>query len=91
MPAGRNEKRSWPRQARPGSELVDAFDLRKLAPRARLEVAYTVQCRHDERTVRVLPATIAGLAALLEASGSVSLLDRPVEQWHSAGARSESL
>ncbi|HEY8699740.1 MAG TPA: hypothetical protein VIM08_02075, partial [Arthrobacter sp.] len=34
----------------------------------------------------MLPATIAGLAALLTASGFVSLLDRPVEQWLSRGA-----
>ena len=88
--AGRPEREMFlattgPIRSRDGSR-VDAFDLRNLGRQARLEIAYAVQCRHDERTVRVLPATIAGLAALLTASGFVSLLDRPVEQWLSRGA-----
>lgn len=70
-----------PIAVRAGSERVDAFDLSALDPRARLEVGYVLQCRHDDRGVRVLPSTIRHLVALYVASGVRSLLDRPVEAW----------
>ena len=66
---------------RAGSENVDGFDLSALAVGARLEVAYVLQCRHDDRTVRVPPSTVRHLVALLADSGAGSLLDRPLEHW----------
>ena len=66
---------------RAGSENVDGFDLSALAVGARMEVAYVLQCRHDDRTVRVPPSTVRHLVDLLANSGACSLLDRPLEHW----------
>ena len=73
-----------PIAVRAGSELVDAFDLSGLAIHARLEVAYILQCRHDDRSVRVPPSTIRHLVGLLTAANVVSLLDRPLGAWFDA-------
>ncbi len=70
-----------PIAARAGSEMVDAFDLSALADQPRLEVAYILQCRHDDRSVRVPPSTIRHLVGLLADSGVASLLDRPIDVW----------
>ena len=70
-----------PIAARAGSEMVDAFDLSALGTRPRLEVAYILQCRHDDRSVRVPPSTIRHLVGLFLDSGAESLLDRPLEVW----------
>ena len=66
---------------RAGSENVNGFDLSALAVTARLEVAYVLWCRHDDRTVTVPPSTVRHLIALLADSGAGSLLDRPLEDW----------
>jgi integrase len=66
---------------RAGSEMVDAFDLSALAAGPRLEIAYILQCRHDDRSVRVPPSTIRHLVGLYEDSGAFSLLDRPLDAW----------
>ena len=66
---------------RAGSENVDGFDLSALAVGARLEVAYVLQCRHDDRTVRVPPSAVRHLVGLLANSGAGSLLGRPLEHW----------
>lgn len=66
---------------RAGSEMVDAFDLSELSARPRLEVAYILQRRHDDRSVRVPPSTIRHLIGLLNNSGATSLLDRPLDAW----------
>ncbi len=50
-------------RARPG--LVDAFDLRALGPQARAEVAYVLQCRHDDRPIRLPPTVVRHLIGLL--------------------------
>lgn len=87
----------WDRQGRPdvaafrattgpvvvraGSEMVDAFDLSALDTPARLEVAYVLQRRHDDRSVRVPPSTIRHLIGLFVDSGADSLLDRPLDAW----------
>ena len=60
---------------RAGSKNVDGFDLSALAVGPRLEVAYVLQCRHDDRTVRVPPSTVRHLVALLADSGAGSLLE----------------
>ncbi|WP_419554657.1 hypothetical protein [Candidatus Poriferisodalis sp.] len=66
---------------RAGSENVDGFDLSALAVGPRLEVAYVLGCRHDDRTVRVPPPTVRHLVGLLADSGAGSLLDRPLQDW----------
>lgn len=62
-------------------ERTDGFDLRELRLQLRLEVAYSIQRRHDERRVRLIPVMIHQLVALLAASQASSLLDRPAEDW----------
>lgn len=66
---------------REGSWMVDAFDLRPLGAHARLEIAYVLQRRHDDRGVRVLPSVIRHLVQLLAGGGVSSLLDRSLDQW----------
>jgi integrase len=66
---------------RAGSDNVDAFDLSALSLQHRLEIAYVLQCRHDDRTVRVIAHTITDLATVLERDGVESFLDRPLEHW----------
>ena len=70
-----------PIAARGALDRTDAFDLRELALQLRLEVAYSIQQRHDERRVRLIPVMIHQLVALLAASQASSLLERPVEEW----------
>ena len=66
---------------RAGSENVDTFDLSGLAHQHRLEIAYTLQCRHDDRAVRVLTYTITDMVTVLQRSGVTSFLDRPLQFW----------
>lgn len=66
---------------RAGSENVDAFDLSALQPQHRLEIAYVLQCRHQDRAVRVLNYTITDMTTVLERSGATSFLDRPLDHW----------
>lgn len=66
---------------RAGSERVDAFDLSVLRTQPRLEVAFILQRRHDDRSVRVLPSTIRHLVGLLVDTDANSLLDRPLDAW----------
>lgn len=71
---------SGPIAARPNS-WVDAFDLRRLDRQLRLEVAYSIQCRHDDRSVRLIPDMIRQFVDLLATERVDSLLDRPVDDW----------
>ena len=66
---------------RAGSQNVDGFDLSALPVGPRLEVAYVLWCRHDDRTVRVPPSAVRHLVALLADSGAGSLLGRPPQDW----------
>jgi integrase len=70
-----------PANDRPGSSMIDAFDLSGLAPLPRFEVAYLLQRRHDERGVIVLHSVIRHVVALVVASGVHSLFDRPLDDW----------
>ncbi len=65
------------------SYLADTFDLRALHDRhqMRLEVAYSIQCRHDDRGSRLMPEMIRQLVTLLVTSGLESMLDRPLDEW----------
>jgi len=73
-----------PLQLKPSSRLAETFDLRALPEQTRLELAYSIQCRHDDRTVRLMPTMISGLVRLLANSDVQSLLDRSLEQWREA-------
>jgi integrase len=63
------------------SDRIDAFDLRGLTRQVRLEIAYSIQCRHDERTVRLIPMMINRLVALVTATQVNSLLDHDLPRW----------
>lgn len=63
------------------SDRIDAFDLRGLPLQVRLEVAYSIQCRHDERTVRLIPTMVNRLVALLSATQVTSMLDHDLPRW----------
>lgn len=63
------------------SDRIDAFDLRGLPLQARLEIAYSIQARHDERTVRLIPPMINRVVALLLSTKVTSVLDYTQPQW----------
>ena len=63
------------------SDRTDAFDLRGLPLQLRLEIAYSIQCRHDERTVRLIPIMINRLVDLLSAANATSLLGHSLPRW----------
>jgi integrase len=70
-----------PVHAKAFARCVDMFDLHDLPEQLRLEIAYSIQCRHDDRSVRLLPTMITRLIRLIAGSGVGSLLDLTLEQW----------
>lgn len=70
-----------PIKTRVSSERVDTFDLRGLALQPRLEIAFAIQCRCDDRTTRLLPMMIARQVDLVRASGVSSVLEHSLEHW----------
>ena len=63
------------------SDRIDAFDLRGLPLQLRLGVAYSIQIRHDQRTIRLVPMMINRLVRLVIAAKVGSLLDHGLERW----------
>jgi integrase len=61
----------------------DRFDLRPLPMPMRLEIAYAIQCRVDERRTMTRPHHIRRLLRALPGGGVASLLDRSPESWMS--------
>jgi integrase len=61
----------------------DRFDLRPLPMPMRLEIAYAIQCRVDERRTMTRPHHIRRLLRALPGGGVESLLDRSPESWMS--------
>ena len=59
----------------------DRFDLRALSMPMRLEIAYAIQCRVDERRTKTRPDLLRRLLNQLAASGASSLLERTAETW----------
>lgn len=59
----------------------DRFDLRGLPPILRLEIAYGLQSRVDERATKTRPDQLARLLTPLARAGASSLLDRPRNEW----------
>jgi hypothetical protein len=60
---------------------ADRFDLRALPTVMRLEIAYAIQCRADERRTITRPHSIRRLLRALPGAGAASLLDLGPEQW----------
>jgi integrase len=95
----RSHHSSWINRGRPAFEVFLAtatpiagdgrrkdefFDLRPLAPQLQLEVAYSLQCRHDERGSRLRPAVVNQVVDLLVSTTAESLLDYDFDGWVSA-------
>jgi integrase len=59
----------------------NGFDLSGLAGTTRREVAYVLQCRHDERGASITPREVGHLTAAVRAGGVASILDRPIGRW----------
>src|SRR5660397_48914 len=64
-----------PLATRTGLRLTQCYDLRPLPAGLRLELAYALQCRLDERTAGLRPAQVARAVKLLAATGAASLMD----------------
>ncbi len=62
----------------PGDQVVR---LDGLPPQLRLEVAYALQCRRDERGTTCPPAVVMQVVRFLAAAGEVSLTGRTEQQW----------
>ena len=73
-----------PLAARRGLRRTQCYDLRPLPAGLRLEVAYALQCRLDERAAGLRPRQVARAVKVLVASGAVSLLDRALAEWVTA-------
>jgi integrase len=56
-------------------------DLSMLPRQLRLELQYALQCRADDRTVKVNPVVLRALVRYLATSGASSLLDRSEQEW----------
>lgn len=52
-----------------------------LGPQLRLEIQYVLQCRHEQRATKTLPAVVMAVVRALAATGAVSLLDRTEDEW----------
>jgi integrase len=77
-----------PLAARSGVRPTQCYDLRGLPRGLRLEVAYALQCRLDERSARLRPGQVARAVKILAASGVSSLLHRSLRYWRAkAGQR----
>ncbi|MHB1519637.1 MAG: tyrosine-type recombinase/integrase [Acidimicrobiales bacterium] len=59
----------------------DRFDLRALPMPMRVEIAYSIQRRVDERRTKTRPDVLRRLLNQLAAGGATSLLDRSPEVW----------
>ena len=63
---------------------VDSFDLGRLTAQAQAEVGYVLQCRHDDRAIRLPPTVVNHFIGLLADPAAASLLERPLEDWLTA-------
>ena len=66
-----------PLRAWRGLRAAECFDLSTLPPRLRLEMAYALQCRSDERAAGLRPSQVSLAVRRLAQDGVTSLLDRP--------------
>jgi len=67
---------------RTGSPRSDeVFDLSTLARSCRDEIAFVLQCRHDERGRGIRPSAVRPVVVMLAAAGARSVLERSVSEW----------
>jgi integrase len=59
----------------------ECFDLSRLPEGCRIELAYALQCRHDERGRGIRPPALRPLVSMLAWVGAGSLLERTVDEW----------
>jgi len=59
----------------------EIFDLSPLGAGCRVEIAFVLQCRHDERHRGIRPAAVRPVVALLANAGARSVLERTVSAW----------
>lgn len=64
-----------------GARADEVFDLSGLTENCRLEVAFVLQCRHDERARGIKPAAVRPVVSVLTGANAVSLLERPIGEW----------
>jgi integrase len=74
--------------AEPAVTADESIRLGRLAPQLRLEVQYALQCRHDERTTKTLPAVVTQVVRILADRSAASLLDVTEQQWRDQIGRS---
>ncbi len=67
------------RAAQPRADEV--FDLSHLAKGCRVEIAFVLQCRHDERGRGIRPAAVRPVVAMLVRTGARSVLERSLNGW----------
>jgi integrase len=58
-----------------------------LPPQLRLEIAYALQCRRDERATKTAPAVVMAVVRFLADVGEHSLLDRTEHDWRTSIGR----
>lgn len=93
LPLCHGHANTWKVNGRPDMDVfVRRFDevaitaeeiirLDTLGPQLRLEIQYVLQCRHDQRTTKTLPAVVMALVRALAATETVSVLDRTEDDW----------
>ena len=84
--AGKPDLTEWLQAATPlapraGVRKTQCFDLRPLGERARLELAYALQSRHDARGFGPNRPQVARAVKLLVRANASSVLERSPEQW----------
>lgn len=62
----------------------EVFDLSALCLRCRLELAFVLQCRHDERGRGLSPLAVRPVVRMLVDTDARSVLERPLEEWLAA-------
>ncbi len=70
-----------PLAAHSGLHPTQCYDLRGLPRALRLEVAYALQCRLDERRAGLRPGQVTRAVKVLAGSGASSLLDHSLRYW----------
>jgi len=84
--AGRPDLESFTKSASPLEKRAvpwtgEVYNLSQLPPRLHLEVAYALQCRHDERAGKLAREAFGRVVKLALDGAAESLLDRSLDEW----------
>lgn len=71
-------------EAVPADQIVR---LNALSPQLRLEIAYALQCRRDERATKTAPPVVMAVVRFLAEAGEHSLLDLTEPEWRTSIGR----